>query len=67
MRVNNAYEAAMRMAELNKEIMEINDRMKGVKENSIQYNVLNEEVDRRYSEFLLIKHALQEVKIPVLV
>lgn len=67
MKINNCFEAAIRMAELDKEIMEINDRMKRAKENSIQHNVLNEEVDRKYSEFLSIKHTLQSINIPIII
>ncbi len=63
----NCYEAAMRMVKLNQEIMEINNRMRTCKENSIAYNVLAEEVDRKYSEFLSIKHTLQTIKMPIMV
>ncbi|WP_175582769.1 hypothetical protein [Clostridium perfringens] len=55
------------MVKLNQEIMEINNRMRTCKENSIAYNVLAEEVDRKYSEFLSIKHTLQTIKMPIMV
>ncbi len=67
MKINNCFEAAIRMAELDKEIIEINDRMRYAKENSIQYNILKEDVDRKYSEFLSIKHILQNIKMPIVI
>ncbi|HFD2052173.1 hypothetical protein ACSXEK_15930 (plasmid) [Clostridium perfringens] len=67
MRINNCFEAAMKMVELNKEIMQINDQMRKIEESSIQYNVLKNNVDQKYSEFLSIKHTLQNIKMPIVI
>lgn len=67
MRSRNCYEAMMRFIELDRKTAEINSRMRYVKENSIQYNVLSEEADRNYAEMLTIKHKLQDIKMPIVI
>lgn len=66
-RIENAFEAVVRIKELDREIAEINSRMKTCNVNSIGYNRLSEDVDRRMSEFLKLKHALQVIKMPYIV
>lgn len=65
-KIENAFDATMRIIELNQQIESLSTLMKKTKNKDV-YRRLEDEMDRLDSEFLQLKHALQDIKMPILV
>lgn len=59
----NCYEAMLRMIEIDKELQKLGSEKVNLVENSNEYQVIEKEMNALDTEFLVLKHSLQDTTL----
>lgn len=59
----NCYEAMLRMIEIDKELQKLGSEKVNLVENSNEYQVIEQEMNTLDTEFLVLKHSLQDTTL----
>ncbi len=59
----NCYEAMLRMIEVDKELQKLGSEKVNLVENSNEYQVIEQEMNALDTEFLVLKHSLQDTTL----
>lgn len=59
----NCYEAMLRMIEIDKELQKLGSKKVNLVENSNEYQVIEQEMNALDTEFLVLKHSLQDTTL----
>lgn len=59
----NCYEAMLRMIEIDKELQKLGSEKVNLVESSNEYQVIEQEMNALDTEFLVLKHSLQDTTL----